>query len=108
MGYYLVTLKPSVELARLSPDELKTFKEGLKALETKGSLKAAYSKVSGGLVLILETDHAMLTRELRKHFITDAEVVPLIPLEAELGGYIEYMSKNESKRELFQAKHRVA
>ena len=105
MGYYLVTLNPAVHLARLDTDGLKAFQSGIKALEAKGTCKGAYSKVGGGIVLILDTDLAKLTSELRKHFITDADVVPLVPLDAEVTGYLDYMSKNQAKRTQFAAKH---
>jgi hypothetical protein len=92
MPHYLVTFKSPVQMHHMSQSELARFKDGITRLHNKGSMKASYTKVGGGsIVLLLESpDNAHLALELRKHFIVDAEVVPLIPLRAEIDAHIEY------------------
>jgi hypothetical protein len=91
MSDYLVMLKSKGLLAHVSESELVKFKSGVAALTAKGTIKAAYTKVGGGLVLIVESaSNAALTVELRKHFITDAEIIPLVPLDAFLDAHIDY------------------
>ena len=76
----------------MSVSQLEYFKAGIDRLHSKGSMKASYTKVGGGeMVLILESpSNAHLALELRKHFIVGADIVPLIPLTAEIDANIEY------------------
>lgn len=90
MSYYLVILKSKNLVAHLNEEQLKTLRHGLQKLQTKGTVKAAYSKVGGGMVFIVESpSNAQLTVELRRHFITDAEVIPLVPLDALVEAHVE-------------------
>lgn len=89
--FYLVTLQSKGLLAKLEAEHIDSFKKGIEAALTKGTIKAAYSKVGGGLVLIVDSpSNAQLTVELRKNHITDADVVPLVPLVDLLDAHLDY------------------
>jgi len=92
MSHFLVTFKSPVQMHSMSVSELERFKAGIARLHSKGSMKASYTKVGGGeMVLILESpSNAQLALELRKHFIVGADIVPLIPLTAEIDANIDY------------------
>lgn len=91
MAKYLIMLKAKNMLPHFSEDHLKKFKSGVEAALKKGSIEGAYAKVGGGLVFVVNfPGHAELTLELRKHQITDAEVIPLVPLNKLLEAHIDY------------------
>lgn len=95
--YYLVTLQSKGLLAKMEAGHIDAFKKGIEAALKKGSVKAAYSKVGGGLVLIVDSpSNAQLTVELRKSHITDAEVVPLVPLVDLLGAHLDYKATGKA------------
>lgn len=89
--HYLVMLKSKNVIAQMEPEHLEKFKSGVSAAMKKGSIACAYSRVGGGLVLIVDSpSNAQLTVELRKHSITDAEVIPLVPLSALIDAHIDH------------------
>lgn len=89
--YYLINFQSHNFVSTLAEDHLTAFKAGIEASLKKGAIKAAYSKVGGGLVLIVDSpSNAQLTVELRKNQITDAEVVPLVPLLDLLDAHIDH------------------
>jgi hypothetical protein len=93
---YLVTLASKNGLGKLDVAQLTGLKKGIQAAMTKGSIKGAYAKVGGGLVLVVDSpSNGQLTVDLREHQITDAEVVPLVDFINLLDGHIEF--KNTGK-----------
>lgn len=96
--YYLVMLKSHGLVAQMPEEHLDAFKNGIEAGLAKGTLKAAYARVGGGTILIVDSpNNAQLSLELRKHFITDAEVVPLIALTDLLEAHIEHRQTGQAK-----------
>jgi hypothetical protein len=72
-------------------EHLVALKKGVEGAIAKGSIKGAYAKVGGGVVLIVDSpSNGQLTVELRKHQIIDAEVVPLVNYLDLLDGHIEF------------------
>ena len=98
MACYLVSFKSPVHMNAMTASQLKMFKSGIEKLQAKGSVKGAYSKVGGGqIVLILESPgNAQLALELRKHYIVDAEIVPLVPLTAEIDATSTYRTTGKA------------
>ena len=91
MPLYLVSVNSSGLLPHTPDDVLHKYKKGIEGLLAKGSLKGAYAKVGGGLVFVINSPgNPQLALELRKHSITNAEVVPLVPLTAVLDAHIEF------------------
>ena len=92
MACYLVSFKSPVQMHSMTASQLSMFKAGIERLKAKGSVIGAYSKVGGGnIVLLLESPgNAQLALELRKHYIVDAEIVPLVPLTAEIDATSSY------------------
>jgi hypothetical protein len=89
--YYLVMMKSHNKLPTMDEEHLTAFKKGIEAAIEKGTITAAFTKVGGGIVLIVDSpSNAQLTLELRKHFITDAEVLPLVRLVDLLDAHIEH------------------
>lgn len=90
---YMVSLKSPGLTSKVEAEHLVTFKKGLEAAIAKGSIKGAYTKVGGGLVLIVDAEgNGQLTLELRKHQITDAEVVPLVNFLDVIDEHIKFKS----------------
>ena len=88
---YMVSLKSSNKLANAPVEVIEKLRKGIASALSEGHLKSACVKVGGGMVLIVDSpSNQHLTQELRKHHITDAEVVPLVPLVAFLDAHIEF------------------
>jgi hypothetical protein len=79
----------------LTPEQLS---EGLNKLDAgikDGSVDAAYSKVGGGTVMVVNAaSHESLTRILRQYHIANVEVTPLVGLRDVLEEYIAYHKNN--------------
>ena len=89
--YYLVMMKSHNLVGTMPEEGLVAFKKGIEAGLNKGTIKAAYTKVGGGMVLIVDSpSNAQLALELRKHQITDAEVIPVVGLLDLLDAHIEH------------------
>ncbi|WP_028604219.1 hypothetical protein [Ottowia thiooxydans] len=96
---YMVSLEPKNLLAQASAEAVRKFKAGFQAGKDKGIIKAAYSKVGGGLILIIDSpSNASLTINLREHHITDAEVVPLVDFMDVVDAYIEHKETGAVKK----------
>ncbi|WP_448203908.1 hypothetical protein [Azospirillum sp. sgz302134] len=88
---YLVSLQAKGFINQMEEEHLQAFKDGVQKAMSKGSIVGAYSKVGGGLVLVVNSPgNAELTVELRKNFIMDAEVTPLVPLLDLLDAHVEH------------------
>jgi hypothetical protein len=95
---YLVVMKSHNVIEKLEQEHLETFKRGIEKALSKGTIEGAYAKVGGGVVLVVnQPGHAELALELRKHHITDAEVIPMVPLVALLDAHIEYRQTGVAK-----------
>ena len=91
MAKYLIILKTKNMLPKFGEDHLVKFKEGIEAALKKGSIEGAYAKVGGGLVFVVNfPGNAELALELRKHQITDAEVIPIVPLNKLLEAHVDF------------------
>ncbi len=88
---YIVVLKSKNMLANMEHTMLNHFKSGLEKAMEGGAIEHAYAKVGGGAILVLNSEsNAALTRELRKHHITDAEVIPVVNFLDILDAHIEH------------------
>ena len=95
---YLVSIKAKNLLVKLEVDQLTALKKGVEEAIAKGAIKGAYAKVGGGVVLIVDSpSNASLTLELRKHQLTDSEVVPLVDYIDLLDGHIEFKNTGKAK-----------
>jgi len=95
---YLVVMKSHGMLDKLQAKHLETFKSGIQKALKKGSIEGAYAKVGGGLVFVLnQPGHAELSLELRKNHITDAEVIPVVPLVSLLDAHIDHRKTGVAK-----------
>lgn len=88
---YMVSIKSPNAAHKAEAEDLIAFKKGIEAAIAKGVVKGAYTKVGGGTVMIVDSPgNGQLTHELRKHFITDAEVVPLVSFLDVLDEHIKF------------------
>ena len=89
--FYMISLKAQNKMGCADVESLIAFKKGIEAAIAKGSMKAAFTKVGGGTIFIVDSpSNGQLTLELRKHQITDAEVTPLVEFTEVLDAHIEF------------------
>lgn len=88
---YAIIFPPQGNLHHATKDHLDDGKQRLqKALDDK-TIEAAYSKVGGGGIWIVnsESNHTLI-KGLRKHLITNVEVIPIVDTVDVLDGHLEY------------------
>jgi len=98
MAKYLIFIPSKEMLGRAPLEFVEKFKSGVEAAMERGAIEGAYAKVGGGLVFIVNSPgNEQLAVELRKNQITNAEVIPLVPLLELLVAHIDWRNTGEIK-----------